>query len=190
MKIRTIFFAALLAAVVLASGCTQPSGDGGNLTFREEWKNCQADYDCVVTQKGCCPCTSGGAQVGINQDYLSLWNEERAEKCGDMACPMVYACQPGRAVCDSGKCKFITAKDLCQRLCQEVLEDGMPLENGPCISDLNWTKWDVDDWVCDVAHSPRQAVDNQPENQCETFRSGNARHFVEVGPECNFLREV
>ncbi len=80
--------------------------------------------------------------------------------------------------------------DLCQKLCLELKENGMPLEDGPCISDINWTKWNIDGWVCDVAHSPRQDVDNLPENQCETFRSGRAHHFVEVDAECNIIRAV
>jgi len=46
------------------------------------------------------------------------------------------------------------------------------------------------DWVCDVAHSPRQAVDNNPHNQCQTYLTGQAKHFVEVTPECRLIRAV
>jgi hypothetical protein len=43
-------------------------------------------------------------------------------------------------------------------------------------------------WVADVAHDPRQDVYDQPENQCEAYRSGDADHFVELDPEGEFIR--
>jgi len=61
------------------------------------------------------------------------------------------------------------------------------MENGPCLSDIN-PRWNVDDWVCDVAHSPRQYIDNDPSNQCIDYRTGLAHHFVEVSPDCGFIR--
>ncbi len=45
-------------------------------------------------------------------------------------------------------------------------------------------------WVCDVAHSPREDVDNLPENQCREFGEGKANHFVEVNPNCEFIKAV
>lgn len=45
-------------------------------------------------------------------------------------------------------------------------------------------------WVCDVAHQPRTAEDNLPVNQCSSYRAGKAKHFVEVTPECEFIRAV
>ena len=57
------------------------------------------------------------------------------------------------------------------------------MTNGPCLSNEI-----VEDWVCDVAHSPRQAVDDLPENQCPAY-GDKASHFVEVDPDCNFIRK-
>ena len=74
----------------------------------------------------------------------------------------------------------------CIYLCKSSKED---LSNGPCLSDNN-SNWTVSDWVCDVAHLPRQNVDNLPENQCSDFREGRAHHFVEVYPNCSFIRVV
>ena len=71
----------------------------------------------------------------------------------------------------------------CISLCQQKISNGANLSNGPCLAE-NY----VNDWVCDVAHSPRQPVDNLPENQCPTFRQGNAHHFVEVDEECNVIK--
>ena len=34
----------------------------------------------------------------------------------------------------------------------------------------------------------RQDVDDEPENECEAFRSGEADHFVELDPEGEFIR--
>jgi hypothetical protein len=31
-------------------------------------------------------------------------------------------------------------------------------------------------------------VDDEPENQCEAYREGEAGHFVELDPEGNFIR--
>jgi hypothetical protein len=69
--------------------------------------------------------------------------------------------------------------------CMRLLQIGTNLDNGPCILDPIPSNVE---WVCDVAHSPRQAVDNNPENQCATYRQGTAKHFVEVTPDCSFIR--
>ncbi len=75
------------------------------------------------------------------------------------------------------------AKLLCIQECQKALGEGRDLSNGPCLSDEI-----IEDWVCDVVHSPREDVDDDPANQCEAFRKGRAHHFVEVDPECNFIK--
>lgn len=80
----------------------------------------------------------------------------------------------------------------CEQLCNEKKSAGADLTAGPCLSDNNsdWkTKWNISDWVCDVAHNPRTAIDNNPANQCEDFRSGRAGHFVEVDTECNLIKK-
>jgi len=85
------------------------------------------------------------------------------------------------------------AISLCISLCQEAKEIGLNLENGPCLSD-NSTKWNLEKWVCDVAHWPRQDVDNKRENQCnkwwEAYLAKKEIHFVEVDPDCNFIRAI
>lgn len=75
-------------------------------------------------------------------------------------------------------------RDVCEALCKEKLAAGVDLSNGPCLSNQI-----ADNWVCDVAHKPRQEVDNDPANQCPKFGK-TAMHFVEVDPECNFIKEV
>lgn len=81
------------------------------------------------------------------------------------------------------------AIEKCVELCKDAKVKGQDLSKGPCLSDDN-PKWDIADWVCDVAHWPRQDVDNDPANQCKDFRLGKANHFVEVDPSCEFIRAM
>lgn len=60
---------------------------------------------------------------------------------------------------------------------------GTDFSNGPCIANNL-----LPDWVADVAHNPRQPVDDQPENQCRAYREGIAHHFVELDPEGQLIR--
>ncbi|MEM5798270.1 MAG: hypothetical protein QXP39_01885 [Candidatus Aenigmatarchaeota archaeon] len=76
------------------------------------------------------------------------------------------------------------ATNLCIQLCQAVKQNGTDLSAGPCLSNAI-----IPGWVCDVAHSPRAYIDNIPENQCPAYGM-TAKHFVEVDPECNFIRAV
>ncbi len=71
----------------------------------------------------------------------------------------------------------------CRELCQSILSsDGKDFSIGPCISnDI------IFDWVCDIAHSPRQEVDDNPANQCDSFRTGKAHHFVELDGNCDVI---
>jgi hypothetical protein len=58
---------------------------------------------------------------------------------------------------------------------------GMDMSRGPCLGMIK------EGWVADVAHDPRQDVDDEPENQCPQYRSGEADHFVELDPQGNFI---
>ncbi len=76
----------------------------------------------------------------------------------------------------------------CIFLCKAALNEGLILDDGPCLSS-GLEAWELEDWVCDVAHWPRQVVDSQPGNQCPEYGMG-ASHFVEVNTECEFIRAV
>ena len=72
---------------------------------------------------------------------------------------------------------------ICVNLCKNAR---INLSNGPCLANpINNS-----DWVCDVAHNPRQRIDNLPQNQCSAFREGRAHHFVEVDEHCRIIRIV
>lgn len=59
----------------------------------------------------------------------------------------------------------------------EDLSDGLCLTN-----DL------LPDWVADIVHNPRQKIDDLPQNQCQAFIIGRAKHFVELDLEGNVIR--
>ncbi len=70
----------------------------------------------------------------------------------------------------------------CVQVCQEEKERGADLSDGPCLSNAI-----APGWVCDVAHWPREAVDNDPKNQCSEYGK-SAWAFVEVDPDCKPIR--
>jgi hypothetical protein len=76
----------------------------------------------------------------------------------------------------------------CAFLCQAALREGQSLDDGPCISH-GLEAWDYEGWVCDIAHKPRQPVDDLPENQCPEFGS-TASRFIELDPGCRLIRTV
>jgi hypothetical protein len=59
------------------------------------------------------------------------------------------------------------------------------LSSGPCLSE---GIPGLSDWVVDIAHEPRQAVDDQPANQCQSYRDGETHHFVELTPGGQLIR--
>ena len=75
--------------------------------------------------------------------------------------------------------------DSCVELCLQKANEGQNLSSGPCL-----TNEIAPDLVCDVAHNPREAIDDLPENQCSAYRNGTAHHFVEVDENCNLIRAI
>jgi hypothetical protein len=72
--------------------------------------------------------------------------------------------------------------ELAKQAFREAKARGVDMSPGPCLGVIK------EGWVADVAHDPRQDVDDEPENQCEAYRSGEADHFVELDPEGEFIR--
>ncbi len=72
---------------------------------------------------------------------------------------------------------------LCKKLCERQKTARIDLSQGPCLSNEIRPQW-----VCDIAHSPRQEQDNDPANQCQAFRDGNAKHFVELDEQCEVIK--
>ncbi len=45
-------------------------------------------------------------------------------------------------------------------------------------------------YAVDIAHSPRLEEDNLAENQCEDYRMGRLKHFIEIDGDGNLVRVV
>ena len=77
----------------------------------------------------------------------------------------------------------ISAINQARILFQQKKMSGDDLSKGPCISnDL------LPDWVADIAHNPRDPIDDIPQNQCPAFLNGTAHHFVELDLEGNLIK--
>lgn len=85
------------------------------------------------------------------------------------------------------KIKKNTDKDLAvikaQELWRIAVLSGEDLSSGPCL-----TNEAIPGWVADIAHNPRQPVDDLPANQCSAYRDGTAKHFVELDAEGQLIR--
>jgi hypothetical protein len=95
---------------------------------------------------------------------------------------LLFGCTEDKIVPDERA--VISAVQKCVLHCSAAEKKGVDMSPGPCLGLIE------NDWVCDVAHNPRQPIDDLPENQCADFREGRAHHFVEVTPECAFIREA
>lgn len=72
---------------------------------------------------------------------------------------------------------------------QQAVEENKDLSKGPCLSNDLHGNPDYPEtmWVLDIAHYPREDVDNQPENQCSAFREGKAKNYIEFDPEGHLI---
>jgi hypothetical protein len=98
---------------------------------------------------------------------------------------LVIGCgKPNQVATEGVSDKQLEDKDLAIIKCIEECKkaDRINIDIGPCLSDNI-----IKDWVCDVAHDPREAVDNLKDNQCSAYGK-TARHFVEVNADCEVIR--
>jgi hypothetical protein len=77
------------------------------------------------------------------------------------------------------------AVDEAQAAFRQAQASGIVLSTGPCISE---SLPSLPDWVADVAHDPRQPIDDEAANQCQRYRSGEAHHFVELNIDGQLIR--
>ena len=59
----------------------------------------------------------------------------------------------------------------------QAVSQHIDLSAGPCLGQIS------SDWVLDIAHLPRQTVDDLPQNQCPDFLMGRVHHFIEMTPQ-------
>lgn len=70
-----------------------------------------------------------------------------------------------------------------QQVYQQLKSLETDFSSGPCIAERL-----MDDWAADIAHNPRQAIDNLPANQCQSFNKGETHHFVELDLQGNLIK--
>jgi len=70
-----------------------------------------------------------------------------------------------------------------QQIYAQKKAKNMDFKNGPCLADSL-----ASTWVVDIAHDPRQAIDDLPENQCPSFIAGKTQHFIELDPDGQLIR--
>lgn len=76
-----------------------------------------------------------------------------------------------------------TAVNQAQHIYKLKIQTGEDLSSGPCISNAL-----MPGWVVDIVHSPRQEIDDLPQNQCSAYLEGRAKHFVELDLEGDVIR--
>jgi hypothetical protein len=76
-----------------------------------------------------------------------------------------------------------TAINQANHLYRQEKAKGRDFSSGPCLSDAL-----LPNWVVDIAHSPRQSIDDLDQNQCPSFKQGRSLHFVELDPNGNLIR--
>lgn len=66
---------------------------------------------------------------------------------------------------------------------QQAKSLGTDFSAGPCLSNAL-----LPDWVLDIAHNPRLAIDDLSANQCSALKEGKANHFVELDPNGKLIK--
>lgn len=66
-------------------------------------------------------------------------------------------------------------------LYQKNKAQNVDLSNGPCLGT-------IDNYAIDIAHTPREEVDDKLENQCPDYNNGKLKHFVELTPFGTIIR--
>jgi hypothetical protein len=93
----------------------------------------------------------------------------------------VAGCGGGSSASQSDKDKAVDAAKLIFARESKTRD----LSNGPCLSE---SLRGLPDWAVDIAHDPRQPVDDELANQCQSYRNGQTHHFVELTPTGRLIR--
>jgi hypothetical protein len=97
-----------------------------------------------------------------------------------LALSWLCGCVTGDDVSEEEKDRAIAAA---RQVYEQEKANGTDFTSGPCIAEEV-----IDDWSVDIAHDPRQDVDDAPQNQCQLYRDGTTHHFVELDEEGNLIR--
>ncbi|MCZ7583728.1 MAG: hypothetical protein M5R36_10550 [Deltaproteobacteria bacterium] len=131
-----------------------------------------------------CDCTYGGGDDDDDDDDDVPADDDTASGDDDTA---AADDDDDGGVDPFAECEFLedpTTNEACRNCviqCNLAVQSGVDLSAGPCLSEMV-----LEDWVCDVVHSPRQPVDELLDNQCAQYPDV-AHHKVEVTPECRVV---
>ncbi len=70
---------------------------------------CNTDADCILVDKDCCGCNSGGESKAIHKSQEARHNSEWKKKCTSplMYCTAFYRCHQFQAKCRNSQCVVI-----------------------------------------------------------------------------------
>lgn len=77
-------------------------------------------------------------------------------------------------------------KEEALKLYNQKKADGMEF-NSQCLGTI---EVGGEKYAVDIVHVPRTEEDNLPENQCEDYRTGKVKHFIELDKDGNVLKIV
>lgn len=75
-------------------------------------------------------------------------------------------------------------KEEALKLYNQKKEEGMEFSS-QCLGTINA---EGVEYAVDIVHVPRAPEDDLPQNQCDDFRSGRVKHFIELDKEGNVVR--
>lgn len=81
------------------------------------------------------------------------------------------------------KSEIDTAINQARHFYRQEKERGKDFSSGPCLSNAI-----MPNWVLDIAHNPRESMDDLAQNQCPAYLEGRAEHIVELDPDGNLIR--
>lgn len=102
--------------------------------------------------------------------------------------------QPEKPPLDTSKLNMAIESQLAMqkavKVYQQAIADKVDLTDGPCLSNELFGNKDYPEtlWVLDIAHNPREEIDDLPENQCSAFSEGKAENFIELDPDGNLIK--
>jgi predicted small lipoprotein YifL len=126
--------------------------------------------------------TYGATHGGGARDTSGMRSVAGAFIAAVLALSLAACGSAGKQVTPSASARAV---DAAQAIFGQKQAAGEDMSTGPCISE---SLTDLPDWVADVAHDPREPIDDEPANQCQRYRSGDAHHFVELNVDGALIR--
>lgn len=74
--------------------------------------SCESDKDCVLVDKSCCGCQSGGKSIAIHKSLKGAHNKALKDRCEplNVVCAAWYRCGEFQAKCKNSRCVTIQAR--------------------------------------------------------------------------------